>query len=170
MKTLPLVATIFACGCGATVHSSLSPNTNVSRYRTYAFYNSPYKQGKPETLADQQIRAALAQNLNAKGLTEAPAAPDFEVSYHVVLQERMSPSAVGYGYWGYGPMDMSTYTQGTLVVDFVDPRTNKVFWRGTASQIVNDPMHVDMEKLDKAVAKLVDQYPYNVAGASRPAM
>jgi hypothetical protein len=167
--TLALV-TCFAVGCGATVHTSMSPTANIGQYKTFGFYSSPYKQGRPETLADQDIRAAIAQNLQAKGLAEATGIPDFFVAYHVVEQQKLEANDIGYGFWGFGGVDLTTYTQGTLVVDFIDPRTRKVFWRGTASQIVNDPNNVNQAQLDAAVAKLVSRYPYNVAAASRPAM
>jgi hypothetical protein len=169
---LPIAALTFAVGCGATVHSSLSPTANVSQYKTFSFYNSPYKQGKPETIADQTIRSAISQDLAAKGLTEATNGPgDFQVAYHVVEQQKLAVDDFGYGFWGFaGPADITTYTQGTLVVDFIDPKTNKAFWRGTASQIVNDPNNVNPAKLDAAIAKLINRYPYGVAGTARTAM
>jgi hypothetical protein len=172
MKSATLaLAALFAVGCGATVNSSLSPTANVGQYRTFAFYSSPYKQGKPESLADQQIRAAITQSLTGKGLHEATGgAPDFLISYHVVEQQKLEANDIGYGYWGFGGVDLTTYTQGTLVVDFIDPQTHKVFWRGTASQMVNDPQNPNQQKLEAAVVKLMNRYPYNVASASRPAM
>jgi hypothetical protein len=171
MKSAMLVATMFVAGCGATVHSSMSPGTNLSRYKTFSFYSSPYKQGKPESIADQEIRAAIKQNLVAKGTTEATGGQaDFFVAYHVVEQQKLEATDVGYGYWGVGGVDLTTYTQGTIVVDFIDPQTKKVFWRGTASEIVSDPNNVNTARLDKAVAKLINKYPYNVASATRPSM
>jgi hypothetical protein len=166
-----LLALTMAAGCGATVHSSTMPNANLDQYKTFSFYSSPYKRGQPESIADQQIRAALRQDLAAKGLAEATnAPPDFLVAYHVVEQQKLEANDVGYGLWGFGGVDLTTYTQGTVVVDFVDPRTNKVFWRGTASEIVNDPNNVNTAKLDKAIAKLIDRYPSVVATTQRPAM
>jgi hypothetical protein len=58
-----------------------------------------------------------------------------------------------------------------LIVDFIDPHTNQVFWRGTATDIVNNPNSPDLGKLDAAVTKLVKQYPGSaMASTSRPAM
>lgn len=168
MKSGPLMLLAMVAGCGATVHSSMSPNTNLSQYKTFSFYSSPYKQGKPETMADQDIRSGLKQNLAAKGVMEASGAqPDFLVSYHVIEQQKLQAEDVGYA---FGGVDWSTYTQGTLVVDFIDPQSRRVFWRGTASEIVDDPNNVNTARLDKAIAKLISHYPYDVATMQRPAM
>jgi hypothetical protein len=169
--TLALVSLLFVVGCGATVSSSLAPTANVSQYRTFAFHSPPYKQGKPESLAEQEVRGALKQSLEAKGLRETQGQPpDFLVAYHVVEQQKLEANDIGYGFWGVGGADLTTYTQGTLVVDFVDPQTRKVFWRGTASQMINDPQNPNAEKLQAAVVKLIKRYPYTVASTSRPSM
>ncbi|HEY3353945.1 MAG TPA: DUF4136 domain-containing protein [Polyangia bacterium] len=151
-------------GCGASVNSTMAPNVNLSQYRTFGWY-TPATGAKPQSLADQEIRAALQRSLAAKGIVEATTGkPDFLVAYHTIMQQEAAPD-YGYGYYGGWGGDAYTYTQGTLVVDFIDPQQRKVFWRGTASQVVNDPNNVDRKKLDDAVSKLVKQYPANVAQA-----
>ncbi len=172
-KNFAIVAIALCAGCGATVNTSLSPNANVGQYRTFSFYHSPGSQGQPESLADQEIRRAINDNLAAKGIVEMNAATaDFKVAYHVVMQRHvaMNDAGFGYGMGDFGPVDFTTYTEGTLVVDFIDPHTNKVFWRGTATQLVNDPNRVNTERLDKAVSKLISRYPYGVASRNRPTM
>ena len=168
---LAIVAIALCAGCGATVHSSLSPTANVGQYRTFSFYRAPGSQGQPESLADQEIRRAINDSLAAKGIVELNAAPaDFKVAYHVVLRRHVAMNDLGYGLGDFGPVDFTTYTEGTLVVDFIDPHTNKVFWRGTATQLVNDPNRVNTARLDKAVAKLINRYPYQVAARTRPTL
>ena len=161
MRSTAVALLLIVIGCGATIHSSVASNADLARYKTFSFYTPPYKQGQAETLADQSIRSALAQNLSAKGLTEAPTGnSDFLVAYHVKEQQRLDADTVGYGFWGMGgPGYVTEYTQGTLIVDFIDPQTKKVFWRGTASDVVNHPESPNTAKLDKAVGQLVDRYP-----------
>jgi hypothetical protein len=160
-------------GCGATVSSTVAPNANLAQYHTYAFRTPTYRQGKAESPAEQELRGALRNSLAQKGMMEAGPGqqPDFLISYHVKTQQKLDVNTVGYGYWwGYGGYDVTTYTEGTLIVDFVDPRSNSVFWRGTASQVVNHPYAPDLAKIDKAVTKLVGQYPAMVAAVPRTAM
>jgi hypothetical protein len=66
---------------------------------------------------------------------------------------------------------VNEYTQGTLFIDFIDPKTNQVFWRGTASAVVNHPENPNGKKLASAVDKVMKKYPSEVASAgARPAM
>ncbi|HEY3353946.1 MAG TPA: DUF4136 domain-containing protein [Polyangia bacterium] len=151
-------------GCGAAVKASMAPDVDLGRYRTFAWY-TPVSPRGPETPADQEIKAAIRRSLAAKGIVEAAGGnPDFLVTYHIVLQEE-EDTEWGFAYPpGAGP---ETYIdiEGTLVVDFIDPRQDRVIWRGTASQVVNTPDRVHRMKLDDAVSKMLTRYPGNVAQA-----
>jgi hypothetical protein len=170
---ISFTATLFMLGCGASVNSTMVPGTNVGQFRTFSFHNAS-QAGQPVSVADQAIEDALKQSLISKGYVEATENPDFLVAHHVNLQQQTQvygggPYGYGYGYYGMGP-DIQTYTQGTLIVDFIDPKTNKAFWRGTASQVVNNPSSPDTDKIQAAVTKLIDKYPSNVAVAPRTTM
>jgi hypothetical protein len=172
-------ALLFAAGAcsGITANSKIAPGTNLAQYRTYGWHN---QQTGTESIGEQQVRSALQTQLAQKGLTLATTAPpDFLVAYHAKKEQKVQVYPGGGGYWGYGYWgygwggypDIETYTQGTLMVDFIDARTNKVFWRGTASGVLDHPDNPDIQKIDTAVAKLVQQYPQQMAAATqRPAM
>jgi hypothetical protein len=159
-------------GCGATVRSTVASNADLGKYKTWAFHSAPNQQGQAETLSDQSIRGALKQDLAARGLTEATTGqPDFLVSYHVKQQQKFDYDTVGYGFYGWpGGADVTEYTQGTLIIDFIDPQTNQVFWRGTGSEVVNHPDSPNTAKIDKAVAKIVNKYPAPIAAVPRTTM
>ena len=95
--------------------------------------------------------------------------PDFLVAYHIIVQDKIK--TWGYanwgGGWGWGP-DPFEYTEGTILVDFIDPRTNDVFWRGTASRDIGQPENVDLSKVSSAIDKLMKKYPARVASAGAP--
>ncbi len=68
-------------------------------------------------------------------------------------------------------MTVYQYTEGTLVVDFVDPTTERVLWRGTATGVVHHPQNPDLNKVAKAVDKLMSHYPSSaMAAGSRTRM
>jgi hypothetical protein len=174
-----LAAIVLAAGCGATVRSKTAATANLAQYHTFAFYTSPYKKGQPETIADQAIRSAITQDLEQRGLTKATTGrPEILIAYHRIEQQKLDVTDVGYDFgewggvpdgWGSAP-DVTTYTQGTLVVDLIDPTTMKAVWRGTASEVVNHPNNPNVAKLDKAINKLMSQYPAQVAAAPRQPM
>lgn len=62
---------------------------------------------------------------------------------------------------GMGEATSSTISNGTLAVDFYDPASKQLIWRGSAAQTLNPSgnQQKDMEKLNKAVAKLLKNYP-----------
>jgi hypothetical protein len=165
-----LLATIVAVGCASMrVRSEVAPDTNLGRYRTYA-WKPPFNGEEPLTIVDQQIRAALRAQLAKKGLVEVEGCPaDFLISYHVLQEHRVAVTDWGNGLYGWGP-DVTQYTEGTLVVDFVDPTSNQVIWRGSATGAIEHPGTVNIKRLEKATAMMVKQYPHRVASAAAPAM
>jgi len=54
------------------------------------------------------------------------------------------------------------YDEGTLVLDIVDARTNKVVWRGSARGVVNgliDNQNLMEQKIDEAVRRMLESLP-----------
>ena len=168
-EMLLATAVIVAAGCGASVQSSVAPNARLGAYKTFAFYTAP---GQPaKSVADQDIDSALRQSLTAKGFVEATSgSPDFLVSHHIKLQQELDMNGFGYDYGWEGGVGAYTYTEGTLIVDFVDAKTNKAFWRGTASQAVNHPDSPDAQRIEAAVEKLINKYPVNLAATPKTNM
>jgi hypothetical protein len=174
---LSLVAALaFAACAGVTTNAQLAPGANLAQYRTYGW--AP-RGDQPETLADQAVRSSLEQSLAQRGIVPATqGAPDFLVDYHAKTQQRVevSPGMGPWGFYGYGGWGgwnypaVSSYTEGTLIVDFIDPRTRQIFWRGTASAAVNNPANPDMNKIANAVTQLMQKYPTQVAATPREQM
>jgi hypothetical protein len=172
MLSLGLAMVLGGCA-GITTNAQLAPGANVSGMRTFAFFSPPGQEGKPISMGEQQVRSALERDLTQKGYSlAAPGTqPDFLVAYQAKQQQEVSvtPGYVGWYGWGGFP-NVDTYTQGTLIVDFVDPKTNNTFWRGSASSVLNHPNDPNLAKIDKAVSKLLLQYPSQMAAAPRQPM
>ncbi len=62
---------------------------------------------------------------------------------------------------GMGEATSSTISNGTLAVDFYDPTSQQLIWRGSAEQTLNPSgnQQKDMNKLNKGVAKLLKNFP-----------
>lgn len=166
MRALLPVALLALAGC-VTVRSSTSPSADLGRYRTFAWYASPAPKTQQTSFerspAGELVRDRIARDLAARGIQLSPDHPDFFVAYHTHLQQRLDVNDWGYPtvFWGSppGPVTLDEYTQGTLVVDFIDPRTGQVFWRGSATSVVNHPENPNMQKLASAVDKVMSKYP-----------
>ncbi|HEX6836464.1 MAG TPA: DUF4136 domain-containing protein, partial [Polyangia bacterium] len=77
------------------------------------------------------------------------------------------------GGWAWGGPDVTVrqYTEGTIVVDFVDPSSHRVLWRGSANGVVQHPQNPDLNKVAKSVDKMMRHYPPSaLAAANRTRM
>jgi hypothetical protein len=166
-------------GACVTVRSSTSPGADLGRYRTFAFYRSaqagPKQTAFERSPAGQVVEQHIAADLRSRGMTENMQKPDVLVAYHGKLQEKVDVTDWGYGgirwgYWGSPGYTVNQYTQGTLFIDFIDPGTQNVVWRGTASAVVDNPENPNEQKLGSAVDKVMSKYPAMVASTARPAM
>ena len=130
-------------------------------------------------LMHSRIVNAIEHYLTMGQLREVESDPDLYVTYHTSTTENLSlnTTSFGYGYpggwhggyyggYGYGGMGMgsssttvSTYETGTLVVDAWDPKTEKLVWRGTATNMtVADNPDKMMKRIDKALSKIVKKW------------
>ena len=170
MKTIRrlLLAVVVAAGCSTmSVKSSFNPATPFGQYRTYAWMplgdhgsSAQLLRGSP---AEQRIKANVERELAAKGILPASAGtrPDFLIAYHVMLKEKLNVTDWGYRVdypYATPALDAYTYTEGTLLLDFIDPNTQQAFWRGVASDVVDDPGS-NSGKIDEAVTKIIEKYP-----------
>ena len=103
-------------------------------------------------LIRERVVAAVDRELAKKGFARVSpdATPDLLVSVHGWAQSRVEVTNYGYSYGGayaYGPyrpmpvsagVDVRSYTDGTMLLDFVDAKAKKLVWRGTASDTVKE--------------------------------
>ena len=164
-------------GC-VSVHTRSAPGVNLQAFRTFSFYQRSPDQVKQiafeRSLAGQTIRNQVTQDLTQRGMIEVPPGQpaDMMVAYHANVRQQFQYADWGYGPgwgWGWGgwgaPM-VTSYTEGTIIVDFLDPRTHTVIWRGTASSTVSNPDNPDPNKIAGAVNKMMDRLPAQMASAA----
>jgi len=102
--------------------------------------------------------------------------PDFYVSYHVVMEEKLDPRAYddlyGYGFWGRGyrypsPLfyhpgnPLQVYNQGSLIIDMVDAKTQQSIWRGVSEKRLNKGLSPQKQReiLTSALQEVLAQFP-----------
>jgi Domain of unknown function (DUF4136) len=148
------------------VHYNFDTTVDFSKYKTYKWVQV---QGAtyPDQLTDNNIKQAVDAQLAQKGLTLKSDDPvDVEIAYQTATDQEKEITGYGGGMgWrfggGMGMATTSTINIGTLVVDVYDPKQKKLVWRGSGTETVNpskDPQK-NQERLQKAVAKLLKNYP-----------
>jgi len=181
MKTARCIfSCLIACALSAcstvTVTTDYDHSVSFAKFRTYSL--SPAAQGQTlSPSSEAALRDSLRTELGARGIREVSRGrADLAVVRHAFHQEKVAVQHYtdwGYGYggrpyrYGYYSMwagaprtytDVTQYTEGTLVLDFVDTRTNKLVFRGTAQAVVEGP-ESNARKIQEAVAKIVAKLP-----------
>ncbi|MGH8093230.1 MAG: DUF4136 domain-containing protein [Chthoniobacterales bacterium] len=183
MKTAPyfVFAAVLICLLSAcetvTVSTDYDRAANFGKYKTYAL-TPPGRGQTMSPTAEAALSDAVRAELNSRGLTEAPAAKaDLDIVRQVFVQHKTSVQQYthwGYGYhggwpYGYGSygmwrgapasyLDVQQYSEGTLVLDFVDAHTKKLVFRGVGKAVVGGP-ESNAGKIREAVSKIVAGYP-----------
>jgi uncharacterized protein DUF4136 len=155
------------CGLAActsvTVKTDYDHSVSFGKYHTYTLDTTLSGLGPTNNAVLQQ---ALRSSLAARGLRETGANASLYVVAAVTTKEKlnmvpgygMTVSRVGaYRTWAMNA-DVQQYTEGTLIVDFVDVRTKKLVFRGLAQAAVGS-QGANERAIQDAVTKIVAQFP-----------
>ena len=126
----------------------------------------------PNSLMDGRIREAIIRELTEGGARQVESDPDLYITYHVTTSDRtnyntttMGYGGMGRGWGGYGGMGMasstttvSTYTDGTLIIDAYEPVEKKMVWRGTGTVTLKSKPEKQVKQIDKILAKMGDKW------------
>jgi Domain of unknown function (DUF4136) len=134
-----------ATGCATMVVSShIQRDIDFNRYRTYDWEPADaLPPGDPRLdenpFVKDHMRGAVERRLAAKGLElTTSGTPDLLIHYHANVTQRIDVNRVdqqyGYCYGEECSVRVMEYEAGTLVLDLVDARTNRVVWRSWAQQ------------------------------------
>ncbi len=133
-----------------------------SDYKTFALRGGELNSKNPalnSELVKKQIESDIVRDLTAKGLTQVTEKPDLNVRYHFGTARKSEVEAYPAGWRGWGTRYVRVpYAEGTLVIDFRDPSTKSLVWRGIASQEKSDATKIE-GKLNDMVKKSIDKYP-----------
>lgn len=179
MYTKLQIFTALAISLCLTACSSISVTTDYDHSASFSQYHSyilaPSSENIPlspssETALQETLRASLFK----RGIIEKAENADLHVIRHVSTKEKLAVfqsndwgyAGMRYGYGRYGMWagapynytDVSQYTQGTLILDFVDSKTQKLVFRGIATGTVSDP-ETNAQRVRQAVDEIVQEFP-----------
>jgi hypothetical protein len=176
--TVGICILLVVAGCSSIkVRYAYDTEADLAGLKTYAWVSRPAPaEGVAADRAarlcslDQQIRAEVDEGLSGKGMRPDPAAPDFLVDYHVTVEDKIDVDDWGYSYAarkryrnpkGFGMVEVAQYEKGTLIIDFVNPKTNQLIWRGEAQGgLAPDRTEKQGDKIcETAVRKILTTFP-----------
>jgi hypothetical protein len=178
------VFTLAACS-SVKVTTNYDHSAPFGEYKTYTLSPAPHGQ-KLTPRSEEVLRNAIRSQLAARGVKEATSGEgDLAIVRHVFTDKKISDrqytdwgyhssSAFGsgnrgnwpsghdsYDMWSGAPnsySDAAQYTEGTLIVDVVDTRTDKLVFRGTGTAVVGGQRN-NARNIEKAVEKMVAAVP-----------
>ena len=177
-----------ACASTPTPVVDYKQDYDFSGIQKVGFYkNSGQVTGdNPLQLSDfqkERLDDALALSLRNKGLTvvDDPAEADLLLSWHLGVQDKTdvrtyeTPAyGAGYGrYGGYNRYSMyscwnctntevrvSNYTEGTFIIDMIDPTMNKSVWRSvTQSKLKGKRDEDEPGEINEAADRVLEGFP-----------
>jgi hypothetical protein len=166
---------------GMSTKSDYEKNFDFSQLHTFAFKtdrasNDPLS---TNTLEAGRIQNALTAQLEANGFSQAPQNPDFIVAFYSRSKQKtqVESSGIGPGFgfgrgfgWGYGvpfrerwrngfgpDIWTDNYTQGCIMADVIDAKTNEVVWRGAVTDTISG-IDQSEKQTDQAAKDLVKKF------------
>jgi hypothetical protein len=176
---LVVASVVAASACASMqVHTYVPRGADLRTYHTYGWAPAgAFGTGDPRldnnTLFIERLRSAVGQQLGRKNWRQVPAGDaDLVIHFHARVDQRLKLTE---------PFELldtrdqrdrgpQVYDAGTLLLDFVEPRSNTLVWRGwaegTVDGVIDDQSWMN-ERIDAAVARILTTFPTNPVPASR---
>ena len=168
-----LASTLFSSVANAQKTSAgYDKSVNFSSYKTFMFSEIP---GARNPFVNEMIMTAITRELTARGLTRVDANPDLRVSYLAAAGFDLHVGSVPFGYTvnpvysGMVPHGSASWdvTTGTLVIDLLDNKTDRIVFRGSAKKVLERAPSADpaadakmvSKPINKSIAKIFKKYP-----------
>jgi Domain of unknown function (DUF4136) len=162
-----LTVAVILCGLASctsvTVKTDYDHSVSFGKYRTYTLDTTLSGLGPTNNTVLQQ---ALGSSLAARGLKETGSNGGLYIVAFVTTREKLN-FVPGYGVtvsrfgayrtWAMNA-DVQQYTEGTLIIDFVDAKTKKLVFRGLAQAAVGS-QRANANAIQEAATKIVAQFP-----------
>lgn len=151
-------------------------SVDFSQFHTFQMFDtSKGALAKAAPLINQRVHDMVVQHMEALGYKEVTEKPDLMVTYDASTKENhvlntfgapMGPVGFGMGigwrrWGGMGGMattTVSTFTEGTLVIDAYVPPDNKMVWRGIAEAAVSKNPETTTKHIEKSLNSLFEKW------------
>ena len=175
MKTARIVlaglaaSLLAACASGPTIVANTNPAADLTVFQTYNFLDplGTDRAGGVRTPLSSRLVSSMNRALISRGLSLAEE-PDLLVDFTIVTEERLdvrqTPTHTvhrthwnrGFSTWPTYTTTVRQYTQGTLIIDLIDPASNMLVAEGAAQGRVQNT-EFTQQQLDDIVAGIMGE-------------
>jgi hypothetical protein len=167
-----LLVVLGGCSGGMEIQTDVDPAADFSGFKTWNWVPvSAEKTGDPgvdDGVVRTRIQNAVEEELTKRGYLKSTDTPDFLVNYHTAMKDELNSMEMQEYYEAQTYEEFRkdvtyTYTwhKGTLILDFIDAKSNKLVWRGAARAEVNlnDSAETKKARISKAVERMLREFP-----------
>lgn len=174
---LAFALAVAGCSSAIQVRTMVAPEATLTTQRTFRLLDAPVRRdGRPTTgaddpmvnnsIANRALRDRIIRAFTARGYQLVERDADLMVAFYASARETVDVSVWDYGFpirsrWprpAYQQV-LTEVTEGSVVIDVIDPRTRELLWRGEGrSRLSSDPAE-NVRELARAAEKVVRQYP-----------
>lgn len=171
--TLVLLLLVFTMNSCQTVRTAADYDrqVNFQQYNTYAFFKPGIDKAEISDLDKKRILRAIENEMAAKGFSKSEN-PDLLVSIFTKTQENINvyqQPMMGWGWgwgwgwhpwhWGMGRSAVSTSSDGTLYIDFIDAESKELVWQGMGSAALPTDVEKKEKRIREIVSQILERYP-----------
>lgn len=169
-RIVPLIFCILAACSTApqvTIKTDYDHAATFGQYHTYAIDTASTGLGPTNAAA---LESSLRSSLAGRGFKESARNADIYIVPTVFTRQQLDvmpgygvtvyPSRFGrYGGGWAMNAEVQQYTEGSLLIDFVDSKTHKIIFRGLGQAAVSSSTERNAAAIQEAVNKIVAAYP-----------
>jgi hypothetical protein len=154
-------------GCAAMrVRSYVAPGVTLREHRTYNWASANQRPtGDPRLdsnrFFEERVRSAVEKQLEVRGFEKTPT-PDLWLHYHAAVRQDVHVGGCERLGDPREECRPEVYDAGTLLIDLVDAKTNRLLWRGWAEGSIDgviDDQEWMEQRIDEAVARILRKLP-----------
>lgn len=177
------ILSLFTACSGIKVATDYDKTVDFSQFKSYNVKVPTIPQSgavDPEKISKRNIQAIvdnITKQMDGKGYTKS-ANPDLWITFYIKIDHKQELRSTNYGYYGgspyyYGPYygynmgftDVHTveYTEGTLIIDMIDSKSNNLIWQGVGKKTINENKIDHSEGIRKTVGEIFYRYRFSPA-------
>jgi len=174
------VMLIAACVPKVKVQTDVDPVADFSAMKTFGWLETGTPPGKDVRVNNPElaimIRAAAEKNLLEKGFIKGEN-PDFLINWLGAIESKVRAESIDHFYSGYGyqtlsgtipekavaPASVTSFEEGTIVIDILDPHRHMVLWRGSGKRRLSKEKGKDQTAryVNLSVSEILKGFPPN---------
>lgn len=161
------VLLLSACASGPTIVANTSPGIDLTTFETYNFFQplGTDRTGGVRTPLSSRLVSSMNRAMISRGLSLSDT-PDLLIDFAVSAEDRIDVRTTpthtvhrshwnrGFSTWPTYNTTVRQYTEGTLIIDLIDPAENRLVAEGAAQRRINNTNFTQQE-LDEIVSKIM---------------